>query len=234
MAESVYVIDKLLVGIHESKARDSAILKVIPTGTALEVLKREGDFAYVSEADGVKGWVDSSYLVVTAPAQTRVEALEKDNATLEHRVKQLEQAPRADSPVVATADRSQLDVVMKENTELKGKLSDEKLRAGALQTEVASLRTQVKSTAVPPDARLVELERSRDQLDQDLEDARKKLAEYEARESQDDVTALVPVVLREYKTTLLILVVVLAALSFGAGVYVVDLLNRRRHGGFRV
>ena len=31
-AESAYVIDKLLVGIHESKDTDSAILKVVPTG----------------------------------------------------------------------------------------------------------------------------------------------------------------------------------------------------------
>ena len=233
-AESVFVIDKLLVGIHESKATDSAILKVVPTGTALEVLKREGDFAYVSEAGGIKGWVDGSYLVTAPPAQIRIDALEKDKAGLEQRIKQLQQPSRGDGFAAPPADNTQLDVLMKENTELKGKLSDEKLRAGTLQTEAAGLRALVKNTAVPPDARLVELERSRDDLQQDLEDARKKLAEYAARESQDDIAALVPLVLREYKTTLMILVLVLAALSFAAGVYVVDLLNRRRHGGFRV
>jgi hypothetical protein len=99
---------------------------------------------------------------------------------------------------------------------------------------VSSLRAQVKSTAVPPDTRLVELERSRDDLERDLEDARAKLAEYAARTSLDDVAALVPVVLREYAKSLVLLTVVLLALGFGAGVYLLDFLNRRRHGGFRV
>ena len=232
-AEPMYVIDKLLVGIHESKAQDSAILKVVPTGTALDVLKREGDFAYVSEAGGVKGWVDGSYLVATAPAQTRVDALEKDKAGLESRVKQLEEAAKGKGQAVP-ADSAQLDALLKENTDLKGKLSDEKLRAGTLQTEVASLRTQVKTSAVPQDARLVELERSRDDIEQELDEARKKLAEFEARESQDDVAALVPLVLREYKASVAIVALLLIALSFGAGVWTVDMLNRRRHGGFRV
>lgn len=232
-AEPMYVIDKLLVGIHESKAQDSAILKVVPTGTALEVLKREGDFAYVSESGGVKGWVDGSYLVATAPAQTRVETLEKDKAGLEARIKQLEEAAKGKSQAVPV-DNAQLDALLKENTDLKGKLSDEKLRAGTLQTEVATLRTQVKSSAVPQDTRLVELERSRDSVEQELDEARKKLAEFEARESQDDVAALVPVVLREYKASVAIAVLLLIALAFGAGVWTFDMLNRRRHGGFRV
>lgn len=232
-AEPMYVIDKLLVGIHESKAQDSAILKVVPTGTALEVLKREGDFAYVSEAGGVKGWVDGGYLVATAPAQTRVEALEKDKAGLEARIKQLEETAKGKGQAVPV-DNAQLDALLKENTDLKGKLSDEKLRAGTLQTEVATLRTQVKSSAVPQDTRLVELERSRDSVEQELDEARKKLAEFEARESQDDVAALVPVVLREYKASVAIAVLLLIALAFGAGVWTFDMLNRRRHGGFRV
>lgn len=71
---------------------------------------------------------------------------------------------------------------------MKGRLSDEKLRAETLQTEVSSLRAQVKSTAVPPDTRLVgSAKRSRDDSERDLEDARAKLAEYAARTSLDDV-----------------------------------------------
>ncbi|MBK6657285.1 MAG: hypothetical protein IPG43_03615 [Proteobacteria bacterium] len=135
---------------------------------------------------------------------------------------------------VSDAASAEIDNLTKENTDLKGRLSDEKLRAETLQTEVSSLRAQVKSTAVPPDTRLVELERSRDDLERDLEDARAKLAEYAARTSLDDVAALVPVVLREYAKSLVLLTVVLLALGFGAGVYLLDFLNRRRHGGFRV
>lgn len=238
-ADTAYVIDKLLVGIHESRDTDSAIIKVVPTGTRLEVLKREGDVANVSEPGGASGWVDAAYLSADPPAQLRIAELEKAKAALEDQLKHVEQASRGAAPPavgapVSDAAGAEIDALTKENTALKGKLSDEKLRAETLQTEVSTLRAQVKSTAVPPDTRLVELERSRDDLEQDLEDARVKLSEYAARTSLDDVAALVPVVLREYAKSVVLLVLVLIAIGFGAGVYVLDLSNRRRHGGFRV
>lgn len=237
-ADTVYVIDKLLVGIHESRDTDSAIIKVVPTGTKLEVLKRDGDVANVSEPGGASGWVDAAYLSAEPPAQVRIAELEKIKAALEDQLKHVEQASRGAPPVagapVSDAASAEIDNLTKENTDLKGRLSDEKLRAETLQTEVSSLRAQVKSTAVPPDTRLVELERSRDELEQDLEDARAKLGEYAARASLDDSAALVPVVLRDYAKTIVLLVLVLVALGFGVGMYVVDLMNRRRHGGFRI
>jgi hypothetical protein len=237
-ADTAYVIDKLLVGIHESRDTDSAIVKVVPTGTKLGIIKREGDVANVSEPGGASGWVDAAYLSSEPPAQLRMAELEKAKAALEEQIKHIEQTSRGAPPVagapVADGASAEIDALTKENTALKGKLSDEKLRAETLQTEVSSLRAQVKSTAVPPDARLVELERSRDELEQDLQDAQQKLGEYAARTSLDDTGALVPVVLREYAKTLILIILVLAGLGFGAGVYVVDLMNRRRHGGFRI
>jgi hypothetical protein len=237
-AEPAYVIDKLLVGIHETKDASSAIVKVVPTGTQLEVIKREGDAANVRESGGASGWVDAAYLSSELPARQRVTELEKSKLALEDKLKQLESAARGGAVVAPGAAaglaNAEIDTLTKENTELKGKLSDEKLRAETLQTEASSLRAQVKSTAVPPDARLVELERSRDELEQDLEDAQQKLGEYAARTSLDDTTALVPVVVREYAISIVLVALVLAALAFGGGMYVADLLNRRRHGGFRL
>lgn len=237
-ADTAFVIDRLLVGIHESKDTDSAILKVVPTGTALEVLKREGDVANVAEPGGAKGWVDAAYLSNEPPAQLRLAELQKAKAALEEQLKQIERpghgaAPVAGAPAVEGAS-AEIDALTKDNTDLKGKLSDEKLRASTLQTEVSTLRAQVKSTNAPPDARVVELERSRDELEQDLEDARQKLTEYSARTSLDDTAALVPVVVREYAGWIALGLAVTVALAFGAGVYVVDLSSRRRHGGFRV
>lgn len=231
-AATVYVIDKLLVGLHESKDLDSAIVKVLPTGTVLEVLERDGELALVAEPDGVKGWVDAAYLMDTPPAATRVAELEKTNAELERRLKQ--PVPAATAAGAAPADNPQIDALTKENTDLKDKLSDEKLRTGTLQSEIASLRAQVKTTAQPPDVRLVELERSRDELERDLENARHKIAEFEARASQDDIAALVPIVLREYAKSIAIIVILLAVVAFVGGAYLVDWLNRRRHGGFRI
>lgn len=41
-AEFAFVIDKLLVGIHQEENLNSAIVKVLPTGSKLEVLARKG------------------------------------------------------------------------------------------------------------------------------------------------------------------------------------------------
>lgn len=236
-AESVYVIDKLLVGVHEDKDLDSAIIKVLPTGTKLEVLERDGELAQVVDPDQVKGWVDAAYLTDEPPAELRLTTLVAEKAALEARLKKLEQNPAATSAANAAADAgdgTQVDALTKENTALKGKLSDERLRLGQLQSEVAALRAEVSNAAAPPDARVLELERARDTLDDELSAARDRLAEYEARASLADTAALVPLVVRDYLTWILLALALLAALAFGGGMYVVDLMNRRRHGGFRI
>lgn len=232
-AAPVYVIDKLLVGVHEDKDLDSAIIKVLPTGTKLEVLARDGELAQVIDPDQVKGWVDAAYLTDEPPAELRLTALVAEKAELEARLKALEQTPGA-AATPALGDRAQVDALTKENTALKGKLSDERLRLGQLQSEVAALRAEVSNAAAPPDARVLELEQARDALERDLTTARDRLAEYEARSSLADTAALVPLVLREYLTWILLGLALIAALAFGGGMYLVDLMNRRRHGGFRV
>ena len=58
-AETAYIIDKLLVGLHEDKALNSAIIKLLPTGTRLFIIKREGNLAQVKTPGGTTGWVDA-------------------------------------------------------------------------------------------------------------------------------------------------------------------------------
>ena len=55
-AETAYVIDKLLVGVHRERDLNSSIIKVLPTGTALEVLERREQLARVKDAEGTEGW----------------------------------------------------------------------------------------------------------------------------------------------------------------------------------
>ena len=237
--DTVYVIDELLVGVHQNKDLDSAIIKVLRTGTPLEVLRREGELAYIQDPDNVRGWVDSAYLTNDRPATIRVAELEKEKVSLELRIKTLEQTP---SPAPAGADfaadlraaEAQIEAFTKENTELKGKLSGERLRAGKYQSELATLRTQIKRAEVPLDVRLAELERARDGLENALDDAQNHIEKLEARSSKEDVSALVPMVLESYATTLIVLLAAIVAAAFGVGVYFMDSMNRRRHGGFRV
>ena len=87
---------------------------------------------------------------------------------------------------------------------------------------------------MPLDVRLAELERARDGLENALDDAQNHIEKLEARSSKEDVSALVPMVLESYATTLIVLLAAIVAAAFGVGVYFMDSINRRRHGGFRV
>ncbi len=238
-AETTYVIDKLLVGVHQERDLDSAIIKVLPTGTRLEVLRREGELAYVEDPDQTRGWVDTAYLTIERPAELRVAELERDKVELQTRIQAFEQQPSTGTAtVVNTADlraaEAQVEVLTKENTDLKGKLSSERLRAGKFQTENTALRAEVEQTATPPDVRVTELERIRDGLKTSLDDARERINKLEAQSAKDDAAALLPMVLEAYATTFLVIIIAIAVIAFGVGIYFMDLLIRKRHGGFRV
>jgi len=232
-----YVIDKLLVGVHEQKNLDSAIIKVLPTGTRLEVIERDGELALVEDAGKVRGWVDAAYLTEDAPAALRVASLEKENRALNKQLDSLRKSAANSAPAAtgSSADSAaEVNALTNENTELKGKLSNELLRAGKMQSELATLRAKVENHSAPPDARVVELEREREKLAEDLEEAKSAIDELSARASLKATSAMVPLVLKAYFTPIALGGLLLLALAFGAGIYVVDVLNRRRHGGFRV
>lgn len=82
-AETGYVTDSLLVGVHAKKDLNSSILKILPTGTPLEILGRDGDFTRVRTPDGTIGWVDASYLMSTEPAVLKLRNLEQQQAKTE-------------------------------------------------------------------------------------------------------------------------------------------------------
>jgi hypothetical protein len=202
------------------------------------VLERDGELAYVVDPEQVKGWVDAAYLTEQPPAELRIPELEREKAALEARVARLEQgdagAAAGAEPAPAPAPNDQVEALTRENTDLKGKLSDERLRSGKLQSEVATLRAEIKDATAPPDARVMDLERMRDELERELASTRERLTEFEARASLSDSAALLPLVIRDYLAWILALLGVVGLIAFGGGMYLVDLLNRRRHGGFRV
>ena len=87
-AETAYVIDRLLVGVHEDKSLNSAIIKVLPTGTSLEILTRDGDFAQVRTTDGSIGWIDANYVMSEKPAQLVVVELEAEHKKILDRLEE--------------------------------------------------------------------------------------------------------------------------------------------------
>jgi len=233
-ADTVYVSDRFEIGIHESIDIDSVIIAVIPSGTPLEVLERDGEFVEVSTPDGARGWVDARYVVSEKPS---VALLEERNAELQEAVRSLGAAradvevlrqrvaelqrdaatATADSPGVARPASLAPDEGSANLEDAKGeieKLAEEnrqlKIRIGDLQAIRISSRNSSGNSSAEPRAKEKE----------------------ESRESiwrgpvTDEARTWTPWQWLLYGSILL--------LAFAAGGYAVDWELRRRHGGFRV
>ncbi|MFT5392860.1 MAG: SH3 domain protein [Gammaproteobacteria bacterium] len=71
-AGAAYVVDRLLVGLHENHAPDSPVVKVVPTGSELQVLEIFESYSRVRTAEGAVGWVNSSYVTEDKPGWLQV------------------------------------------------------------------------------------------------------------------------------------------------------------------
>lgn len=104
--ESVYVIDRLLVGVHKDPEPTSPITQVFATGAKLEVLERKGSMARVRGPKGEAGWVDAEYLMPEMPARLVAAILEDKNRELEEE-NQVLKAQLAGTPAAAASAPAQ-------------------------------------------------------------------------------------------------------------------------------
>jgi len=88
-AESVYVTDMLRLDMYASEDMTGPVILKLRSGDRMDLLESKGRYAFVRSDDGREGWVKSLYLVEEEPARTRVNKLEKANASLEATVKKL-------------------------------------------------------------------------------------------------------------------------------------------------
>lgn len=225
VAEPVYIDDKLMVGLHQDKSVDSPILKVLPGGTTLEIVRRDTPLSQVKDPGGSTGWIDNKYLTDAAPGRTQLQTALDQISKLEAEIASLKSA------TVATAPTRADDVVKitKENEELKQLLKSERLRIGELQTQTAELRNKLaKSNG--GDSDLIE---QLDTLTREKAELEKELGKIQtgAQPSQEKVKLDIGEF--DWKRMLISIAVSLLA-GFIAGLLLLDWMNRRRHGGFRI
>jgi SH3 domain protein len=71
-AESVYVIEQLVVSVSSSPEADAERVAQVKSGDKLELLEREGEEAHVRLPNGKEGWIKSSYVSSEAPLSNRL------------------------------------------------------------------------------------------------------------------------------------------------------------------
>lgn len=88
-AETFYVGDTLRVGIRPEPVNGGPSIAVVSSGTALEILDRQGPHVKIRSPSGVEGWVKGAYLTKSKPSQillteaiSKIKRLEKDITAL--------------------------------------------------------------------------------------------------------------------------------------------------------
>lgn len=229
-AETVYVTDRFEIGVHENTNIDSVILTVIPSGTPLTVIDRDGEFVEVNTPAGIKGWVDARYVVNEEPSV----------ALLQERDEKLSEAVRS-----LGAARAEVEVLRQRVSELQRDAATAAHHAPDMAKPI-SLKSNEDS------AKLEEAQRALEQLANENQQLRGRITDLQAIQSASEksLTASAEKAREESLANIMqgpasaemrfwtpwqwLLFASIVLLAFAAGGYVVDWESRRRHGGFRI
>lgn len=232
-AETVYVSNRFEIGVHENTDIDSVIVAVIPSGTPLEVLDRDGEFVEVQTPDGTKGWVDARYVVNDRPGTASVADYD---AKLRETVHSL------------GAARAEVEVLRQRLTELQ------RDAATASDASRATASAKITKTLAKNDsaAKLAKAEHELETLSKANRELKARVSELKAAQAEAAKSAVeekameetlaqesvwrgpISAEARSWTRWQWLLFASILLLVFAAGGFAVDWESRRRHGGFRV
>ena len=168
-AETRYVSDQLEIPMRTGKSTQHRILRMLPSGTPLEVLEldKENGWTRVRTPDGKEGWVLTRLLMDIPAARDRLARAEKRLAELELRDRQRTQNLSATEKEKAGL-QAELDRLREENRKLGQQLAEIRRTASsalAIDAENKELK-----------GRLMQMEREQQTLAQENETLRDRTA----------------------------------------------------------
>jgi len=144
--ETAWVSDRLELPMRAGKGTQYRILRMLKSGTRLEVLGREDGWAHVRTPSGVEGWVLARYLMKQPAARERLARAEKRLAELQmsesERMKRFREVSEAKEAL-----EKQVSALEAENARLKKELADIKRTASstlAIANENRELKKHLK------------------------------------------------------------------------------------------
>lgn len=218
-AETVYIIDELKIGLHKDRTVDSPIIKLVPSGTALTVIERDNDLIHVQEEAGIRGWINSKYVLANQPGKSRISALEKTNAALKNEIEALKNNPAATTSTNTNGTSKGLEQL----------LNSERLKVGKLQAELAAIKTNIANID-DSGALLNEIENLKQENRQLISQLESSGIEVKTNTDSEGNSLFSINSWKQLSITGLIVFI----LGLVAGAFILDFTNRRRHGGFRV
>lgn len=79
-AETVYVAERIRIGLRAEVLETSAVVKTVETGVPLEVIERFDKLVRVRDPQGTDGWIEARYLSPDPPARLQFSRLQEDLA----------------------------------------------------------------------------------------------------------------------------------------------------------
>ena len=208
-AEVTYVTDEVKIGLHKEPSNESPIIKLVPSGTKLNVIERENDLIHVEEPEGVRGWENSQNVLNNKPGKTKVIELEAINQELEEKIGSLTKESKKSIS----------------QEELEKKLNSERLKVGELQVELTNIKS--KAGNIESNKKLLadikQLKNANKQLIDQLESSGISNEVDENNMLDENHISSSPL------SSIIIFVI-----GIIGGILILDYINRRRHGGFRV
>ncbi|MEM1173763.1 MAG: TIGR04211 family SH3 domain-containing protein [Pseudomonadota bacterium] len=89
-AQTAYVTDQLRLGIHLAPDTSDRAFQMLVSGQEMEILQRNGNYAFVRLPDGTEGYVKAGFIVTEPPATLIVQEAQAETARLEALNAQLE------------------------------------------------------------------------------------------------------------------------------------------------
>lgn len=220
-----YITDQLQLGLHTKASLESPVKKLITSGMAVEVLTTKKEFSQIKTPDGTQGWVKTQFLTQDEPAAKKIALLEKDRQETITKYNALSESTAVDS---ASESLHSAEKETYEDT------------IAALQEE---LKAWEQLDSQDRHAQKIQAEKNNQQLKERLAMIASLATGKKTADKQVDISTLGELtevitpsdstILKMLKKNYLILLMV-AGVSFLFGLFIMDTINRRRHGGYRV
>ena len=208
LAEVAYVTDEVTIGLHKEPTNESPIIKLVPSGTELNIIERENDLIHVEEPEGVRGWINTQNALNNKPGKTKINELEITNKELHKKIETLE---KKSTELISQG-------------ELEKKLNSERLKVGELQVELTNIKSRAGNIQTS-DKLLTDIEQ--------LKNANKQLIdqlESAGINRKNSLGSIKP----ENESSSFSIFLIIFIFGIASGIFILDYINRRRHGGFRI